>query len=37
MEAITQEDPVPPEAARKVHAMAEAWVEWGKRQGYMAA
>ncbi len=37
LEAITQEDPVPPESAGKVRAMAEAWVQWGKRQGYMAA
>ena len=37
LEAITQENPVPPESAGKVRAMAEAWVAWGKRQGYMAA
>lgn len=37
LEAITQEDPVPPESAGKVRAMAEAWVQWGKRQGYMVA
>ena len=37
LEAITQENPVPPEAAGKVRAMAEEWVAWGKRQGYMAA
>jgi hypothetical protein len=30
LEAITQENPVPPEAAGKVAAMARAWVEWGK-------
>ena len=33
----SQENPVPPEAAGKVRAMAEEWVAWGKRQGYMAA
>ena len=37
LEAITQENPVPPEAVGKVRPMAEAWVEWGKRQGYVAA
>jgi hypothetical protein len=37
LEAITQENPVPPEAAGKVRQMAEAWVEWGKQQGYVAA
>jgi hypothetical protein len=37
LEAITQENPVPPAAAGKVHPMAVAWVAWGKRQGYMAA
>jgi hypothetical protein len=37
LEAITQENPVPPEAAGKVPLMAQAWVEWGKREGYIAA
>ena len=37
LEAITQENPVPAESAGKVRAMADAWVAWGKRQGYMAA
>jgi hypothetical protein len=37
LEAITQENPVPPQAAGKVRPMAEEWVAWGKRQGYMAA
>jgi hypothetical protein len=37
LEAITQENPVSPPAAGKVLAMAEEWVTWGKRQGYMAA
>ena len=37
LEAITQENPVTPQAAGKVRPMAEEWVAWGKRQGYMAA
>src|SRR5437879_4382497 len=28
LEAITDEDPVPPEAAGNVRLMAQAWVEW---------
>ncbi len=36
LEAITQENPVPPEAAGKVRPMAEAWVAWGRQQGYIA-
>jgi hypothetical protein len=35
LEAITEENPVPPEAAGKVRAMAQAWIEWGKRQGLL--
>lgn len=31
LEAITEENPVPPEAAGKVRLMARAWVEWGER------
>jgi hypothetical protein len=37
LEAITQEDPVPPEARGKIDAMAEAWIAWGKQQGYLPA
>jgi hypothetical protein len=37
LEAITQENPVPQEAAGKVSLMAQAWVNWGKQQGYLAA
>jgi hypothetical protein len=37
LEAITEENPVPEEAAGKVRQMAEAWIEWGKKQGYIAA
>jgi hypothetical protein len=35
LEAITEENPVPPDAEGKVRLMAEAWVEWGRRQGYL--
>ena len=35
LEAITEQDPVPPEAAGLVRPMAEAWLEWGRRQGYL--
>jgi hypothetical protein len=37
LEAITQEDPVPPEARGKIDAMADAWIAWGKQQGYLPA
>lgn len=37
LEAITQENPVPPEAAGKVREMAAAWISWGKQHGYVAA
>jgi hypothetical protein len=33
LEAITEEDPVPPEARGQVRRMAEAWVQWGEEQG----
>jgi hypothetical protein len=33
LEAITEENPVPPEAAAKVRQMADAWIEWGRQQG----
>jgi hypothetical protein len=29
LEAITEENPVPPEAAGNVRAMARAWIQWG--------
>src|SRR5262245_52898411 len=32
LEAITEENPVPAEAAGNVRRMAEAWIEWGKRR-----
>jgi hypothetical protein len=34
--AITGENPIPPELAGHVAAMAGAWLEWGRRQGYLA-
>ena len=36
LEAITEENPVPPEAAGKVRQMAQAWIEWGQRGGLIA-
>jgi hypothetical protein len=36
LEAITDENPVPPEAAGRVRLIAEVWVEWGKRNGILA-
>jgi hypothetical protein len=36
LEAITEQNPVPPEALGKVRLMAQAWIEWGKQQGYVA-
>ena len=33
LEAITEENPVPPESLGKIKEMANAWVEWGQRQG----
>ncbi|HLN28481.1 MAG TPA: hypothetical protein VK395_12135 [Gemmataceae bacterium] len=33
LEAITSENPVPPEAAGQVRLMAEAWINWGKQHG----
>jgi hypothetical protein len=34
LRAITCEDPVPPEARGNSKAMAQAWLKWGKEQGY---
>lgn len=36
LEAITCENPVSPEAAGRVERMAEAWLEWGIRNGYVS-
>jgi hypothetical protein len=33
LEAITEQDPVPPEARGKVRLMAQAWIQWGEEQG----
>ena len=33
LEAITEENPVPPEAAGHVRRSAEAWVGWGRDRG----
>jgi hypothetical protein len=35
LESITEENPVPPEAAGIVRLMAQAWVDWGKDQGLL--
>lgn len=35
LEAITGEDPVPPDAVGKVGVMAQAWIEWGTRRGLL--
>ncbi|HTV48908.1 MAG TPA: hypothetical protein VMG59_10745 [Phycisphaerae bacterium] len=31
---ITGEDPVPPSSRGKVREMAQAWIQWGRSQGY---
>lgn len=36
IEAITEQNPVPPEATGQVRLMAQAWIEWGKQQGFVA-
>lgn len=36
LEAITVENPVPPEANGKVDEMARAWLDWGREKGYVA-
>ena len=37
LEAITGENPVPTEVAGNVHAAAEAWLQWGRQKGLVAA
>ncbi len=37
LESITQEDPVPTEARGRIEDMAEAWIAWGRQQGYIPA
>jgi hypothetical protein len=36
LEAITLENPVPPEARGNIDDMARAWIEWGRQKGYIA-
>jgi hypothetical protein len=36
LEAITEENPVPPEAVGQVRLMAQAWLDWGCRHGFIA-
>ncbi len=36
LEAITEENPVPPEAAGRVDLMARAWLDWGRQRGLLA-
>lgn len=33
---ITHESPIPPEAQGNMRKMADAWLEWGRRKGYIA-
>ena len=35
LEAITEENPVPSEAAGKVRQMAQAWINWGREHGFL--
>lgn len=35
LKAITGEDPVSPSERGKIKQMAEAWLKWGKEQGYI--
>ncbi len=35
LQAITGDNPVPPEAAGDLHAMASAWLEWARRSKYL--
>jgi len=37
LESITEENPVPPQHAGRVRLMAQAWIEWGRQQGYSTA
>ncbi|MHC5538452.1 hypothetical protein ACYOEI_09505 [Singulisphaera rosea] len=36
LEAITAQNPVPPEVLGEVRLMAEAWIQWGERQDVLA-
>ncbi len=35
LESITEQNPVSSDAVGKVRQMAQAWIEWGKQQGYI--
>ncbi len=35
LEVITDEDPVPKDAAGKVGEMAKAWIDWGRKEGHV--
>jgi hypothetical protein len=35
LESITEQNPVPADAKGKVRLMAQAWIDWGKQQGYV--
>ena len=34
LKAIAGVDPVPPESRGRLRAMGEAWLDWGRQQGY---
>lgn len=36
LEAITGQEPVPPEAPGRVRLMTDAWLEWGRQHGLLA-
>jgi hypothetical protein len=35
LRAITGADPVKPEDCGRLHQMTQAWLDWGKEQGYV--
>ena len=37
LEAITEENPVPPEAGGTVRMMAQSWLVWGRQHGFFSA
>lgn len=37
LEAITEENPVPVDAAGQVRRSAEVWVQWGRDHGFLAS
>ncbi|MBI3862759.1 MAG: hypothetical protein HY290_12790 [Planctomycetia bacterium] len=34
LHAITRQDPVPVESCGRIREMTDAWLKWGKQQGY---